>query len=614
MAYVVFARKWRPKNFEEVVGQEHISETLKNAIAQDRVAHAYLFSGPRGIGKTTTARILAKALNCQEGPTTTPCNKCDSCKEISEGRSLDVIEIDGASNRGIEEVRTLRENVKFKPSRGKFKLYIIDEVHMLTQEAFNALLKTLEEPPAHVKFIFATTQRHKVIPTILSRCQRFDFRRIPVKAIVAKLQQIAKTEKLDISEEALFSIARSCEGSMRDAESILDQLVSFCQKNIEQKDVIFCLGITSEDVLFQIAEAIAKKDTVEGIKLVNKLVDEGKDLFELLSALLEHFRNLSVIKAAGGASGELIELPKDAVERLVKQSQEFSLEDLLYIFQVLSLTQEALRRSKSSRIVFEMCILRLTKRESLVSLDRILKELNQLEDSAPSGDTVEDATDTTDCPGGNCPGHDLPEKENNEANSSDGEDCPKEDSPKESPGEENDTKTHSDTKAEEKGSNGLSLVQVKQAWPALLKKVKQEKMSAALFLLEGRPSDVRGTVLTIDFPQQFTFYKEALEGAENKKLLEKCLQEILDVNIKAELSITYSTKPHPESKSSSSDEDDEQRIAREEAFEEEDSETTESSVEKQNVAAQLLTEPIIQSAMDIFNGKVVNNLPKIKKQ
>ncbi len=227
MSYIVFALKWRPKNFDEIIGQDAIVATLKNAIQKDRLAHAYLFSGPRGVGKTSAARILAKALNCKDGPTVNPCSTCPACKDIAQGRSFDVIEIDGASNRGIDEIRTLRENVKFAPAQGKYKIYIIDEVHQITAEGFNALLKTLEEPPPFVKFIFATTHPHKVIPTILSRCQRLDFRRISVMEIIAQLEKIAQAEKINIDKKVLFAIAKSSDGSLRDAESILDQLIAF---------------------------------------------------------------------------------------------------------------------------------------------------------------------------------------------------------------------------------------------------------------------------------------------------------------------------------------------------------------------------------------------------
>jgi DNA polymerase III subunit gamma/tau len=248
MSYLVIARKWRPQVFSDIIGQGHITTTLQNAIKQDRVAHAYILCGPRGIGKTTTARIFAKALNCQKGPRPDPCNKCASCKDITASRSTDVIEIDGASNRGIDEIRNLKENVQFSPQSGRFKIYIIDEVHMLTTEAFNALLKTLEEPPAHVKFIFATTAAHKVLPTILSRCQRFNFRRLSSHDIAKKLERIAKSENIAIDEQALFNIARQASGSMRDAESVMDQLATYCKNKITLEDANAVLGLIEQDI------------------------------------------------------------------------------------------------------------------------------------------------------------------------------------------------------------------------------------------------------------------------------------------------------------------------------------------------------------------------------
>ena len=265
MAYTVFALKWRPQNFDEIIGQNHIVTTLKSALEKNRLAHAYLFAGPRGVGKTSTARILAKALNCKDGPTLNPCQKCASCLEIGQGRSMDVIEIDGASNRGIDEIRVLRENVKFSPVAGKFKIYIIDEVHMLTQEAFNALLKTLEEPPAFVKFIFATTQPHKVLATILSRCQRFDFRRITVMEMITQLERIVTQEKIGVDKEVLLAIAKASDGSLRDAESLLDQLISFSKDKISLKDVISILGIVEQEALFEITDKIIQKDALAAL-------------------------------------------------------------------------------------------------------------------------------------------------------------------------------------------------------------------------------------------------------------------------------------------------------------------------------------------------------------
>ncbi|MFH0936004.1 MAG: DNA polymerase III subunit gamma/tau [Candidatus Omnitrophota bacterium] len=267
MSYTVFALKWRPQNFEQIIGQGHIVSTLKNSIQKNRLAHAFLFAGPRGVGKTSTARILAKALNCQEGPTITPCGKCSSCVQITKDRSLDVIEIDGASNTSVDNIRDLRESVKFAPASGRFKVYIIDEVHMLSDSAFNALLKTLEEPPPYVKFIFATTHPHKVIPTIISRCQRFDFRRISVMEIAGQLERIVSSEKLNVDKEVLFAIARASDGALRDAESVLDQLASFSKDRVSLKDVISVLGLVEQEALFEMTDKIIRKDARSALEL-----------------------------------------------------------------------------------------------------------------------------------------------------------------------------------------------------------------------------------------------------------------------------------------------------------------------------------------------------------
>src|SRR3989338_4368422 len=291
-SYLVFARKFRPQTFEEVIGQEPITTTLKNAIEKKRVAQSFIFTGSRGVGKTSTARILAKALNCEKSPTTEPCNQCISCEEITRGTSLDILEIDGASNRGIEEIRTLRENVKFKPTHGRYKVYIIHEVHMLTTEAFNALLKTLEEPPPHVKFIFATTEPHKVPLTILSRCQRFNFKRIPTAEIVKKLDEIAKEEKLKIEKNALFLIAKASEGALRDAESLLDQLASFAEGKIAEKDVLLMLGLASDELYLDVLQTLRAKDGSKILSLVEDFYTQGRDLVQFAKGLLEVFRHL----------------------------------------------------------------------------------------------------------------------------------------------------------------------------------------------------------------------------------------------------------------------------------------------------------------------------------
>jgi len=473
MSYLVFARKWRPKSFNEVIGQAHIATTLKNAISLGRVGHAYLFSGPRGIGKTSTARILAKALNCAKGPTPNPCNVCDSCREISDGRSLDVMEIDGASNRGIEQIRQLRENVKFAPAKSRFKIYIIDEVHQITTDGFNALLKTLEEPPAHVKFIFATTQAHKVLPTILSRCQRFDFRPLPSSAIVEKLKQIIKAEKLKVTEEAVLYIARSSGGSMRDAESTLDQLASFCQGQVELETVTSVLGMVDLDLLEEVSQNIIERKTPEALALIEKVINQGKDLSQFISSLMEHFRNILVTKIVGSNnSRNLIDLPQERLARISEQGKGLSLEEIFYVFNVLVRVQEGLRSALSSRVLVEMGIIKLTQRENFSSLEEILSRLAALEQRLGKAKV----------PVENNPGPSQFEAE---------------------------------PEFPQTPSGGLN-----ENWRSLLQEIKKEKMFVATALEMGESRGIKDKVLTVAFSEKHNFYKESLEHSENKELIE----------------------------------------------------------------------------------------------
>ncbi len=383
MAYQVIARKYRPQRFEDVVGQDHVTRTLSQAIEMERIAHAYLFCGPRGTGKTTLARIFAKCLNCTEGPRTSFSDDDERCVEIAEGRSLDVIEIDGASNRGIEEIRELRDTVRYAPASSKFKIYIIDEVHMLTKEAFNALLKTLEEPPEHAKFMFATTEPEKVLPTILSRCQRFDLRRIPSSLIATHLNHIASLEGVSIEDAALQAVARGADGGMRDAESTLDQLISFCGENIVEADVLSMFGMASRDQVLQLSKRLVRGDTIGVLQLVDLLTGEGKELGRLLSDLLGFFRNLLLFQLSK-ENVELVQASEAELVVLRELAGELSPERLSRLLEVLSDCDYRMKGASAKRIFFEVSLVKGIEAVQSVPLNEVLKRLKELQ-SEPGG-------------------------------------------------------------------------------------------------------------------------------------------------------------------------------------------------------------------------------------
>jgi DNA polymerase III subunit gamma/tau len=377
MSYQVIARKYRPQRFAGVVGQEHVTQTLTNAITQKRIAHAYLFCGPRGTGKTTIARIFAKCLNCTGGPKVDFDEKDPRVQEITEGRALDVMEIDGASNNGVEQVRELRETCKYAPANSQFKIYIIDEVHMLSTAAFNALLKTLEEPPAHVKFMFATTDPEKVLPTILSRCQRFDLRRIPSALITKHLAHVAKLEKVKIDEAALYAIARGADGGMRDAESTLDQLISFCGDKIEEADVLSMFGLAAQGQILGLSKAVLAGEIQTALTELNELAQGGKDLGRLLSDLLNYFRNLLIFQVSKGDLN-MIEVSEAEVAALKEQSALANTESLTRILEVLTDFEMRFRDAASKKILLEVALLKSIEVRSATSLDSVLKQLNLL--------------------------------------------------------------------------------------------------------------------------------------------------------------------------------------------------------------------------------------------
>jgi len=377
-SYLVLARKWRPQLFEEVVGQQHITQTLQNAISQKRVAHAFLFTGARGVGKTSTARILAKALNCEKGPQINPCGQCTNCQEVTHGTSMDVIEIDGASNRGIDEIRELKENVRYTPAKSRYKIYIIDEVHMLTKEAFNALLKTLEEPPPHIIFIFATTEPHKIPATILSRCQRYDFKRIPFREVIGSLKRIVEEEKIQISQRGLLSIAQESEGSLRDAQSLLDQVIAYAGKNIRDEDITEVLGLIDRKILNDTIEAIVNRDVERCMEVIEVVYHFGYDLQHFCRELLQYLRNLILIKVSQHPEG-LMELPEEELELFKRQAEKFQFDQLNHLFSLLLKGEQEIAQSTFPRTMLEMTLIRMATLRPILPIDEMMKKLEALE-------------------------------------------------------------------------------------------------------------------------------------------------------------------------------------------------------------------------------------------
>lgn len=485
MSYLVFARKYRPQEFDEIVGQDIVTKSLKNAVLSDRIAHAYIFSGPRGVGKTSSARILAKVLNCQDGPTINPCGKCPACVEITQGRSLDVIEIDGASNRGIEDIRNLRENVKFGSTSGKYKVYIIDEVHQITPDGFNALLKTLEEPPAHVIFIFATTAIHKVPPTILSRCQRFEFRPITIIKIVETLEQLVKKENLKIENNVLSAIARASEGSLRDAESLLDQLSSFGQGEISVADVTSLLGIIEDELLVSLVDKIIKKDADGALLIVDNFINQGKDASVFVASLTEYFRNLMLAKVSEKQLDKLLNTTSHTKEEVFKQAKLISLPEILRSIDTLANTQEMFRRIDSPRIALEIAI---------VSMLGIVKD-NLSPEKLPQNNN--------------------PQLSNLAAN----------------------IKTQPPPSIKKTEDNAaqealVSFERVLEIWQSVIDKISKAKMSLATYLNEGSPLKIEKNILFISFPKKLKFHKDVLEKRDNSEFIEQNLGAILGVRIK----------------------------------------------------------------------------------
>jgi DNA polymerase III subunit gamma/tau len=511
VSYQVFARKYRPQTFDDLVGQTHVTRTLKNAVGQNRLAHAYLFVGPRGIGKTSTARILAKALNCVNGPTVTPCGVCDSCKEITGGNSLDVLEIDGASNNGVEQVRELRDNVRYAPSKGHFKIYIIDEVHMLSAAAFNALLKTLEEPPPHVKFIFATTEPQKVLPTILSRCQRFDLHRIPANLIAQHLQFIAGKEKITLDPAAAHAIAKGADGGLRDAESMLDQLVAFCGDQIAEPDVLSVFGFTSEQTVAQFTEKILRGETPEALELLHTEADNGKDMMKLMSDLISYLRDLLVGKVKPEALAD--DLNPDLQKSLETQAAMIETDRLLELIDQFAAAEGRMKWAPNKRLHFEVAVIKAIQTLNQVTLNEVIENLAALRDGkAPAVAGIADpgppATKSKPAaahvPAGvTGPGYNTPAKQ---------------ESPRvaETPSPE-ETKT---------APPEPSQTDYKEVWHKTVEKVRATRKLISGWVDAGTALGIEGRFFIVGFPPDHKSAMESLSIPRTREFLETLVKEI----------------------------------------------------------------------------------------
>ncbi len=479
---VVLYRKWRPQFFSEIIAQNHIKKTLQNAIIKNRISHAYIFCGPRGTGKTSVARLLAKAVNCTNSKSGEPCNECKTCSETSSGRSLDLIEIDGASNRGIDEIRELREKIRFSPSSALYKVFIIDEVHMLTREAFNALLKTLEEPPEHAIFILVTTEVHKIPPTVLSRCQRFDFERISIKDLINRLYFIASKENLNVDKRVLQLIAQNAEGGLRDAISLLDQLVSYGGKNINLDQIRSVLGLADIKTLEKLMDLLIKKDTTHAIKLVNDVFSKGYDLHQFAKGMIEYLRSILIVKL--NQDNKILQVSPEQFKKIISQSKEIKLDEVLYLIKLFIKAEKDLKSATFPQLPLELVLVEANKGSSNISQEDI---------SPPDGFS----SDKMGKAGGT--DRDVPMAQKIKA--------------KNKPADEINSK-----------KDNIDIKKFLDLWEEVLEEVKYYNHSVRAFLKASRPVAIKDDEITLEF--FYPFHKERIEDDKNLSLVEKAVFKV----------------------------------------------------------------------------------------
>lgn len=621
MTYQVLARKWRPKQFADVIGQEHVTRTLSNAITANRVAHAYLFVGPRGTGKTTTARIFAKALNCEKGPTATPCDACDACTEIMSGTALDVIEIDAASNTGVDNVRDLRDNVRYSPVRGPYKIYVIDEVHMLSTGAFNALLKTLEEPPDHVKFVLATTDPQKVPATIHSRCQRFDLRRIPVPVIAKAIGNIAKAEKIDIDEDALLAIARGADGGMRDAQSAMDQLIAFVGDKIREPDVLAVFGLLAREALEQVARAVLEGNISVLIERIAELDSAGKDMQRMVIELMECFRNVLICMYAPDAA-ESLDITGRQREALLALASSSDPARILRILEILAETENRLRYAISRRTLVETALIRCARAATVVSIEDLLKQINELKlalDDSGAADLSQVESNAT----AKKKSLAFTDEANRPASSPNSEPRPTQASDLEHSSdlesetiavateEADEPKTLSETPPPDDGEDEISLPGPRPSddqlrsehqrlfahWHDLIEEASHAAPLIRSYLIDAKPVCVEVEQVHIGFDPEFANELENVDVPRNRKVLEKVLGRFLRRSIHVHFRILEAGETLP------SDIHLPEGHTHHDA---KDSTATDLPDEALTAEQRWIRDPVVRLTLEAFNGEIID--------